>query len=380
MEQYRPMNSKPKIIAFYLPQFHPITENNKWWGSGFTEWHNVAKARPLFLGHDQPKLPGELGFYDLRLAETRDAQAALAQEYGVYGFCYWHYWFGGKRLLEQPLEQVIALGQPKLPFCVGWANESWTGVWHGSPSKVLIEQTYPEYDAIKHYAVLRRFFKDDRYIKIYGKPLLYLYKPRNIPLANAYLKSLRMLAKEDSFPDLYIVGTWSPNPGGRFESTSDLGLDAGAILNITGRHHSGKSVHTFSAIQQRLFGRISNAVGPKRYRYSDAVKNMLPNLADFEFDAYNTVISNWDNTPRSGRRGFVLSEGGAEEFGNALKRAITNTISMYRNEPEKQIVFLKSWNEWAEGNYIEPDQVNGRSYLVAVKKAIQEHSDSRESE
>jgi lipopolysaccharide biosynthesis protein len=178
----------PKIIAFYLPQFHPTEENDRWWGPGFTEWHNVAKARPLFRGHMQPKLPGELGFYDLRLAQTRSDQAALAKQYGIHGFCYWHYWFGGKRLLETPIEEALEMNEPDLPFCLGWANESWTGAWHGSPHKTLIEQTYPQKDPERHYQVLRRFFRDRRYIKHESKPLLYVYKPRDNPRGKRYLQ------------------------------------------------------------------------------------------------------------------------------------------------------------------------------------------------
>jgi hypothetical protein len=355
----------PKIIAFYLPQFHPIEENNSWWGPGFTEWHNVAKARPLFKGHLQPKLPGELGFYDLRLNQTRSDQASLAKQYGVYGFCYWHYWFGGKRLLETPIEQVLETKEPDLLFCLGWANESWTGVWHGSPHKTLIEQTYPKDDPQRHYELLRRFFQDERYIKHEGKPLLYVLSPRKIPGESDYLHSLRELAHADGFPGLYIVGQWSPNPGARFSSTSELGLDAAVISNITGRDSLARSQWLRAALEKGL-GMIGGPVGPKRISYSSVSKSMVPDLNRFPFPAYNIVISNWDNTPRSGRRGLVLTGCSPQLFRKTLNLAFSNLLSRPVEHNTGEFVFLKSWNEWAEGNYVEPDQFNGRQYLEAI--------------
>jgi hypothetical protein len=359
----------PKIIAFYLPQYHPIAENNEWWGPGFTEWHNVARARPLFAGHQQPKMPGELGFYDLRLAQTRIDQAALAQEHGIYGFCYWHYWFAGKRLLETPIEEVLKSDQPAIPFCLGWANESWTGVWHGAPNKVLADQQYPDGDAEAHYALLRRFFKDPRYICKDGKPVFYVYKPRLIPADTQYLAKLRVLAQEDGFPDLHIVGTWSPNPKGRFDSASALGLDAAVITNITGRDSQSKLQWIFSAIEKfKHIARIN--IGPKRIDYQTAVKAMLPDPAGFDFTAYNCVVSNWDNTPRSGRRGLVFTGSTPGLFSAALQYALENTKRANAASGGDTFVFLKSWNEWAEGNFVEPDQVHGRAYLEAVDKAV----------
>jgi len=362
----------PKIIAFYLPQFHPIEENNLWWGPGFTEWHNVAKARPLFRGHVQPRLPGELGFYDLRLSQTRFHQALLAQQYGVHGFCYWHYWFGGKRLLETPIEQVLATNDPDFPFCVAWANESWTGVWHGSPHQTLIEQTYPSDDAERHYAVLRRFFHDRRYIKHDGMPLLYLYRPRDI--SPQYLQSLRELAASDGFSGLYVAGQWGPNPSARFDSTQELGLDAAVISNITGRDSLARCQWLHAAVE-KCFAKIGGPIGPRRISYSSAIEPMLPDLRRFIFPAYNTVISNWDNTPRSGRRGLVLTGATPELFSRALKLAFSNLASRPTEYATGDFVFLKSWNEWAEGNFVEPDQLNGRSYLEAIARSTSSKAD-----
>lgn len=359
---------KPKIIAFYLPQFHPIQENSSWWGDGFTEWHNVARARPLFRGHTQPKLPGELGFYDLRLERTRVDQAALAQQYGIFGFCYWHYWFDGRRLLETPIEQISLSGRPKFPFCLGWANESWTGVWHGSPRSVLVAQTYSDGDADRHYDLLRKYFHDERYIKHQGKPLFYVYKPRLLPADGAYLKRLRERARLDGFPDLFILGTWTPNPGGRFRTTVEIGLDGAVVTNISGRETHSRT-HWLDAISNKLMKVFGGGRGPIRISYADAISTMLPSLKSFPFLAYNTVISNWDNTPRSGRRGLVLTGSTPKLFQSALEIAISNLRDVSLAE-SGHFIFLKSWNEWAEGNYIEPDQENGRGYLEAVKSAL----------
>lgn len=362
----------PKIIAFYLPQFHPIEENDGWWGPGFTEWRNVAQARPLFRGHLQPRLPGELGFYDLRLAQTRADQAALAKQYGVHGFCYWHYWFGGKRLLQTPVEQILKTKEPDLPFCLGWANESWTGVWHGSPHKTLIEQCYPDQDPGRHYEVLRRFFHDKRYITHEGKPLLYVYRPREIPQRQRYLQILRQLACADGFAGLYIVGQWSPNPGGRFDSTLELGLDAAAICNITGRDSLAASQGLRSALEKGM-AVMGGPAGPRRVSYSSAIEPMLPDLRRFGFPAHNVVISNFDNTPRSGRRGLVLTGSSPALFKSALDLAFSNLAARPMAEVTGDVIFLKSWNEWAEGNFVEPDQLNGRRYLETIARVYSSH-------
>jgi lipopolysaccharide biosynthesis protein len=182
----------PRVIAFYLPQYHPIPENDLWWGKGFTEWTNVAKARPVFRGHCQPHLPADLGFYDLRVAESRDAQAALAREYGIQGFCYFHYWFNGKRLLERPFDEVLGSGRPDFPFCLCWANESWSRRWLGEERDVLMEQTYSQEDDLAHADWLGRAFADNRYIRIGGRPLFLVYRPAHLPDAKRTVELWRM--------------------------------------------------------------------------------------------------------------------------------------------------------------------------------------------
>ena len=210
----------PRLIAFHLPQYHPIPENDRWWGTGFTEWTNTAKAKPLFPDHYQPHVPSDLGFYDLRLPESRLAQAELARRYGIEGFCYYEYWFGGKRLLERPFEEILDSKQPDFPFCICWANETWTGIWHGAPNRVLIEQTYPGLDDHKaHFASWQRAFNDSRYIKVDGKPVLVIYRPEKLPDAKQVTQFWRTLAQEGGFPGLYMIGVshnlrWSPQADG----------------------------------------------------------------------------------------------------------------------------------------------------------------------
>src|SRR5690606_30741117 len=190
---------KVKAIAFYLPQFHPIKENDEWWGKGFTEWTNVAKAKPMFPGHYQPHIPADLGFYDLRLSEARIAQADLAKKYGISAFCYWHYWFGnGRRILERPFQEVLESGTPDFPFCLAWANETWSGIWHGNPKTILVEQVYPgEQDYIDHFNSILPAFKDKRYFKVDGKPLFMVYKPMEIPDLPLFVSTFRRLATEN---------------------------------------------------------------------------------------------------------------------------------------------------------------------------------------
>lgn len=209
-----------RMIAFYLPQFHPIPENDEWWGKGFTEWTNTAKAKPMFPGHYQPHVPADLGFYDLRLPEARLAQAELARQYGIEAFCYYHYWFAGKRILDLPFNEVLESGQPNFPFCLCWGNQSWTGVWHGAPNRMLIEQTYPGMeDHRRHFEYLLRAFLDPRYIRVDGKPVFVVYSPKELPDSMAVTDLWRDLAVRAGLPGLFLVAEhkspdWDPKNAG----------------------------------------------------------------------------------------------------------------------------------------------------------------------
>ena len=353
------MSSSVRILAFYLPQYHPIPENDQWWGKGFTEWTNVTKAKPLYKNHYQPNLPGELGFYDLRVQEAREAQAELANSYGVDGFCYWHYWFGnGKKLLERPFQEVLESGKPDFPFCLAWANQSWTGKWHGLEDEILIEQTYPgEHDFIAHFNHLLPAFRDHRYIKIDNKPLFIVYIPDRLPNPLEFTSLWNELALKNGFDGMYFIGIhqlyWDHKKDGFDEKTI---------------HQPSQLVDVLMASKFRkpesFLSRLRKRKGPEVVNYKDLVDAYdFSKFADEDF--IPTILPNWDNTPRSKHAGLVF-EGSTPEL---FKRHLENGINYMRQKKTgEKIIFLKSWNEWAEGNYVEPDTRGGRAYLEAIKQ------------
>lgn len=354
---------KARVIAFYLPQFHPTPENDEWWGKGFTEWTNVASARVLFKGHEQPCVPADLGFYDLRLPETRIAQAEMAATYGVEGFCYWHYWFGGRRMLERPFNEVLSSGSPDFPFCVGWANHSWNGIWKDEPHRKLIDQTYPgEEDDRAHFEYLLKAFSDHRYITVDGKPLLVIFKPTDMPDPKRRFDLWRELALKAGLKGLYIVGINMLD----FKSAKELGLDAVTVSTLAVTNTGNAVVNEASRIVWGIRKRLSLG-GPRVVEYSEAIKHLIPDLNQFDCEAYPCVFPNWDNTPRKGRKGLVIAHSTPELFEGHLGEAVKAVAD--RDEDHK-LIFLKSWNEWAEGNHLEPDTKWGLQYLQALKKVI----------
>jgi len=376
-------NTRARLIAFYLPQYHPIPENDKWWGKGFTEWTNVAKATPMFSGHYQPRIPADLGFYDLRVPEVRMAQAEMAREYGIEGFCYWHYWFAGKRLLERPFAEVQKSGEPKFPFCLAWANQSWTGIWHGAPDRILMEQTYPGIQDYKtHFYELLDSFTDERYIKIDGKPVFVVYIPKRLPEPKLFTDTWRELALKSGLPGLYFVGNiadplWVPEENGFDASVVDsipiMCRKINALHNGHIRYSKLVVKKNLNRILKRLPFRIFHK--PTIYLYQDAI-NALFSDEEATFEKFPCVIPNWDNTPRSGKNGLVFHDSSPELFRKHLKQAITRVEN---KDPEKRIIFVKSWNEWAEGNYLEPDLKFGRAYLEVIKEvAFMSQATSRE--
>ena len=353
----------PRVIAFYLPQFHPTVENNQWWGKGFTEWTNVATAKPLFRGHHQPVTPADLGFYDLRLPETRVSQANMAFESGIEGFCYWHYWFDGKRMLERPFEEVLKSKSPNFPFCLGWANHSWTGIWKDEPDRFLINQTYPgEKDDLAHFDYLIQAFKDNRYILVDGKPLFVIFKPTEIPNIKNKLDFWRNLSKKFGLRGIYVVGIHMND----FDSGKKLGLD-GIILSRLGTiNYKSKFLNELTRLWWGMKRRLLES-GPRVIPYKKAIKLLIPDKFDFDTPVFPCVFPNWDNTPRKGRKGFVLENSTPEMFSEHFTDAI-NLVK--ENRDEEKIVFVKSWNEWAEGNYLEPDLKWGTKYLDVIKGKI----------
>ncbi len=353
---------KARLIAFYLPQFHPIPENDEWWGRGFTEWTNVAKAKPLFRNHAQPVVPSDLGFYDLRVPEVREAQASLAKSCGLEGFCYWHYWFGeGRRILERPFEEVVRSGKPDLPFCLAWANQSWTGIWHGSPKKVLIEQKYPgREDDEAHFASLLPAFRDDRYIRVDGRPLFVLFDPFDIPDPRRWIANWQECAVRNDLPKLYFVAMTNKYPDSRLDAFD-------AVTSLPPQDFIGdrsRYERALTRLQTRdLYGLVSPRFKkPAVFDYASVVEHAFRRTPDASVHI-PCVLPNWDNTPRSGSRGVVFNNSTPELFRRYLDKAFTHVEG---RAPDHKIIFVKAWNEWAEGNYVEPDLAHGHAYLDTI--------------
>ena len=362
-----------RAIAFYLPQYHPIPENNAWWGEGFTEWTNVRKAKPLFRGHYQPHIPADLGYYDLRMPEARAAQAALARAYGIEGFCYWRYWFAGKQLLQRPFKEVLASGQPEFPFCLAWANETWTGIWHGEPGRILIEQTYPGFeDYTNHFVDVLPAFLDKRYLCIQGKPIFIIYNLKPFEAINEFIKCWRGLAKEHNLPGIYFIGMGFP--GLNYENIDLDGIINNSFFSTLEKLKRLQTSLT-QKITQKLRGKIPYRVYsrfPRYLRIFDYKEYIEAGFDDLQTgkDLFPLIYPNWDNTPRSGPNGVVLHESSPKLFASQVALAIDKIRS---HEKDKQIIFIKSWNEWAEGNYLEPDQRFGLAYLEIIKHLLSQN-------
>ena len=364
--------AKPRVIAFYLPQYHPTPDNDKWWGKGFTEWTNVGKAKPLFRGHYQPKVPADLGYYDLRLPEVRAAQAELAKEAGIEGFCYYHYWFGdGKQELEMPFNEVVRTGEPDFPFCLCWANESWHAkFWDkdgkASSKRLLIEQRYLGHeDNVKHFYSLLPAFKDKRYIKVDGKLLFMIYRPLDFENVSEFIQDWQKLAQENGLEGFHFVGQLSGKSLNDLEQTSfeplfSLGIDAVNTVRLATAFASARS---FSLKLKQRINIVLKGM-PRIGEYKDLYPCFLGEN-DKRDDFYPTIIPNWDHTPRSGKNGTVLAGSTPDLFREHI-REVLNAVA----NKKSPMIFLKSWNEWGEGNYMEPDLKYGRQYIEVLRSEI----------
>ena len=350
-----------RIIALYLPQYHPIPENDEWWGKGFTEWTNVGKAKPLYRGHNQPRVPADLGYYDLRLPEVRQAQADMAKEYGVEGFCYWHYWFGnGKKLLERPFNEVLHSGKPDFPFCLGWANHSWKGIYSGVKGKEsLIEQTYGGIsDYERHFYDVLPAFSDKRYITVNGSPFFLIFDPFDIPDANTFIDCWQNLAQKNNLPAIHFVAH-----NYFAEKTPELiamGFDAVNTVRLFDYQRQGIS------FLQKVVNKVKREIFNTGFypEYKEAMQ-FFSGDEDYQINVYPTIIPDWDHSARTGKYGTILKNANPKLFGKHIEK----TFQYLKSKPNQQkIVILKSWNEWAEGNYIEPDLKFGRQYLEMLKK------------
>lgn len=376
---------RARVIAFYLPQYHPIPENDKYWGKGFTEWTNVAKAKPLFRGHEQPRVPSDLGFYDLRLPEVRQAQAELAKEAGIEGFCYWHYWFGnGKQALEMPFNKVVESGEPDFPFSLGWANHDWTTkTWEKGKGIVkdtmLFKQEYPgEDDYIEHFYSLLPAFKDHRYIKVDGKLLFVIYEARSIPNVKEFINLWNNLAMQNGLVEFHFVALSVSLPTinlydlleldkvieKRFSEYYELGFDAVNSINF-----KYAELRTGGKINKAINGlerKVMPGVFVEKYDYRKIMEHFYT-LEDRKENVYPQLIAGWDRSPRAGKKAIVYYNSTPDNFAYAVE-SVFKCVS--EKTPEHRLVFLNSWNEWGEGAYLEPDLRYGKAFIHVLGKAL----------
>lgn len=346
-----------KVIAFYLPQFHPIPENDTNWGLGFTEWTNVSKATPQFVGHYQPRLPGELGFYDLRLKEIQKRQIELARRYGIHGFCYHHYWFNGKRVLEKPFLQVLNDPSLDLPFCLCWANENWTRRWDGSDDDIILAQNHSPEDDLAFFADILPALQDPRYIRIDGKPLLIVYRPGLLPDAAATARRWRRAAAKVGLPGLFIASTATFD----FEDYESIGYDG--LVQFPPHNIAAHDITAQATLLNPQFsGRI--------YDYKKSSENAIKGLRGKKH-VFPCVMTNWDNEARNPGKGYVFVDGTPANYKTWLRRCFDFVLS--NNAENERLVFINAWNEWAEGTYLEPDRRYGYAYLHATADLLRNY-------
>ena len=375
-----------KIIAFYLPQFHNIPENDEWWGDGFTEWVNVKAAKPLFEGHQQPKVPLNDNYYNLLDDNVKIWQAKIAKEHGVYGFCYYHYWFSGKMLLEKPMEQMLKNKAVDIPFCISWANETWTKAWVNDEKKVLILQKYGEKDEWKqHFDYLLPFFKDDRYIKENNKPLFIIYRPEVVECLNEMLDYWNQLAIENGFDGMcFAYQTINMDiTNGSDTRRFDYDIEFQPSYARFDMSNQKSKLAVLKKIRRNVAKWFEKKFGIDLLRYTSpmmARKLLHTNGIDYS-EAWETIlarkpISNkcipgafaaWDNTPRHKERGWVYTNNTPEIFEKYLEKQIVRARDVYH----KDMIFMYAWNEWAEGGYLEPDEEHGYAYLDAIRTALE---------
>jgi len=343
-----------RLIAFYLPQFHAIPENDAWWGKGFTEWTNVKKAKPLFPGHYQPRIPAdEIGYYDLSDSKTLEKQVDLARQYGLHGFCFYHYWFKGKLLLEKPLESFLRNKDLDFNFCLCWANEPWSRRWHGQEEDVLQGQNYGDKEGwVEHIKYLLPFLKDKRAITIEGKPIFLIYRIGHVKNANEMISCWREEAKKQGLPSIYVVSVL----GSHKDCYHFKDMDIDAACEFVPMYPFQKKVKPHKTGNTAV------------YDYDSSWRDILNRKKVFPVQ-HKGAFASWDNTPRSGEHGFVWQGSTPKKYKFYLKQQIKKTLKEHANNG---LIFINAWNEWAESCYLEPDKKYGRAYLEATKEALQE--------
>ena len=379
---------KARVIAYYLPQFHPIPENDEAWGQGFTEWTNVAKAKPQFKGHNQPRVPADLGFYDLRLSEVREKQAELARECGIEGFCYWHYWMGnGKRLLQRPFQEVLSSGNPDFPFCLAWANHTWkTGTWDtGGGNRIIVPQLYPgKQDYIQHFNTLLSAFRDHRYMRIDGMPIFVIFDPYGFKEVSLFIELWNKLAKDNGLEGIYFIAlihsttTMRRLPDGRvkrvhpnLKTSSQVYRDI-LSLGFNGINSFGKP--RAEMYYQGKYTRIMKYLLHKKLPFLPTLRLDYKKVMEYFFapedvweNVYPTIFPQWDRTPRAGNSEGVYVNATPKNFEIHIKQALK---VIEKKDFDHRVLFLRSWNEWGEGNYVEPDLLYGHGFLEAIKNAV----------
>lgn len=378
---------RARVIAYYLPQYHPVPENDKFWGKGFTEWTNVANAKPLFRGHYQPQVPADLGFYDLRMTEIREAQAQMAKECGIEGFCYWHYWFGnGKKVLDRPFNEVLKSGSPNFPFCLGWANHSWTTkTWEKGKSfskdSMIFEQLYPgDEDYINHFYDVLPAFKDKRYITVDEKPLFVIFQPNDIPDSRHFIELWNKLARENGLKGIYFVGRCDALPNMNYNNMKNIDkltkprydeiLSKGynGVNSVTLKYAEFKSTGFLHKAIHSFFRKYLEGMILDKYRYSDIMDNFVT-PEDYQENIYPQLIPRRDRSPRAGKKAVIYYNSTPEAFKIAAENAVK---CVEKRRTEERLIFLNAWNEWGEGAYMEPDLVFGHGYMQALKEVLKD--------
>jgi lipopolysaccharide biosynthesis protein len=364
------MENKIKPIALYLPQYHTFKENDEWWGKGFTEWTNVKKATPIFEGHYQPHIPLGGNYYDLSLNSVLEEQAELAKKYGIYGFCFYHYWFNGKLLMEKPLQNLLESKTPDFPYCLCWANENWTRTWDGQAKKVLMKQDYSLEDDLKHIQYLLPFFKDERYIKIDNKPVFLMYRTELHPNIEEAAALWRAEAKKAGFEDLFLIRMENfkkdLNP---HEHGFDAGMEFAPDTAYRGKKIAKENMPSY------LFNKVLHRTGIKKhaqyengiFSYEKMAENMMQK-PEFDYQYFRTITPSWDNSARRKENAAIYVGSTPHLFENWARKMKTHTLA---HQPEdQQFLFINAWNEWGEGCHLEPDEKWGYGYLEALQKAM----------
>ena len=352
-----------KFISFYLPQFHEIPENNEWWGKGFTEWTNTKRAKALFKGHEQPKEPLNDNYYDLSNVDTLRWQTDLAKKYGVYGFCFYHYWFNGKKLLEKPAEILLEHQEIQFPFCLCWANHTWSRAWDGKNNDILIEQKYGDQAGqIEHFEYLMKFFSDERYIKINGKPVMVIYDASSIPECDSMLELWNQMAKGKGMAGIEFLEMLSSHNSGSSWTGFDGKIEFEPMYTI---RHKIPFLRAAQRPMRRLINKAFQRIGLKKHLLNridyDYIWNNIINRIRKDADkTYLGAFIDWDNCARRGKDGLIVDGASAPKFKHYLHKQVALS--------KKEYIFINAWNEWAEGCYLEPDKINGYSYLEAIKE------------